>query len=324
MNRQIRRRTFGAWLTASTLAGPVLAQGYPTKAVTLIVPFAPGGSSDSIARALAVDLAPRLGQPVIVENRPGAGGTLAAAYVARANPDGHTLLFVTASHSSAKALYPGISYDPEKSFEAIVGLAAYPVAILVKPDSRYQTLADLVADLRARPGKLNSGNPGTATVPGLSASLFRNHFKLDFTNVTYKGSSPTLVSAMSGETDFVFTESGSIVPLVKGGKLRVLAVMDAARLPALPQAPSVDETEMKGFHTAAWLGMLAPKGTAADLVARLNREIVAIVSTPAWKERFESTGGAGIFGSPEKFSEMLASETQRWTRTITDLGIKAE
>lgn len=318
------RRGFmaGAMAMMSTLS--YAQHAYPGKPIRLVVPFAPGGVADTVARWVSVELGSALAQPVIVENRTGASGTLAATYVARAEPDGYTLLLIAASHASSKALYPSVPYDPVESFTAIAGLAAYPVVLLVKPDSPYRTLRDLMDALKARPGKLNNANPGPSTVPGLAAELFRAESGLSFTSVAYKGSAPALTAVMSGEVDFAFNEMGSALSLVKSGRLRALAVMQKGRLSAFPDVPSIDEARGPHLYASAWLGMLAPRQTPALVVQRLSTAIGRIMASPGMTARIQAMGGTSLDAQPDAFATFLADETQRWTATIHKLGLKAE
>lgn len=311
-------------VTASSAAFSQAAPTFPSKPVRLVVPFAPGGVADTMARLVAAQLGPRLGEPIVVENRTGAGGTLAATYVARADPDGYVLLLVAAGHAGSKALYPSVPYDPVASFDAVSGIAAYPVVLLVRPDAPYRNVEGLIEDIRLKAGKLNNANPGPSTVPGLSAALFRQRFGLDFASIPYRGSNPALIALMGGETEFSFNETGSSVELIRAGKVRALAVLQKDRLAALPQVPSIDESPMSGFYASAWLGVLAPRGTPATVVNRLNREIGQILGSQELQERLRIMGGVALGGSPQKFAAMLAEETERWSSAITRLGLKAE
>jgi len=324
--RPIRAAVATVVCAAAALAAPnVHAQAYPSKTVSLIVPFAAGGPADVVARLLGQKIAPELGQPVIVENRPGAGGTIAAAAVAKAPPDGHTILFVTAGHAGAAALYPSLPFDPVKDFAPVVGIAATPIVVVVNAASKYRTLSDLIADARARPGKLNfAGGGGGATVTNLAAEVFRSEMKLDVTNVPYKGSAPALVALIAGEIDYSFDNLSAVLGQIKAGKLRALAVTTRNRSSALPDVPTIAEGVLPGFEASTWFGILAPKGTPPVVVERLNRDFNAALRAPDTQARLKELGADPTGGSPAEFGSFLAAETTRWGGVIRKLGLKAE
>lgn len=324
--KSIRRAVAVAtWVAGAVVAPNAHPQAYPSKPVHLIVPFAAGGPADIVARLLGQRIAPDLGQPVVVENRPGAGGTIAAAAVAKAPPDGYTILFVTAGHAGTAALYPSLPFDPVKDFAPVVGVAASPIVIVVNANSKYRTLSDLVADARARPGKLNfAGGGGGATVTNLAAEVFKSDMKLDVSNIPYKGSAPALVALIAGEIDYSVDNLSAVLPQIKAGKLRALAVTTRKRSSALPEVPTVGENVMPGFEAATWFGILAPKGTPPAVVDRLNREFNAALKNPDIQGRLKELGADPLGGSPAEFGSFLAAETARWGGVIRKLGLKAE
>lgn len=323
----IRRKFLGAaCLTlglALSLPGVATAQAYPTKPVTMVVPFAAGGAADILARLLAQNL--QLGQPVIVDAKPGAGSTIGATLVAKAPADGHTLLFVTAGHAGTGALYPKLSYDPVTDFAPVIGLAASPVVIAVKADSPYKTMQDFVAAARQRPGKLNcAGGGGGATVTNLAFEMLKAELKLDITAVPYKGSAPAITALLGGEIDCDSDAIASLLPQIKAGKLRALAVTTKKRSSLLPDVPTVAETVLPSMDAAAWYGVIAPKGTPPAVLERLERELSAQMRNPQVLERFKELGADPINMRANEFGTFMASETRRWGGLIQKLGIKAD
>jgi tripartite-type tricarboxylate transporter receptor subunit TctC len=307
------------------LPADALAQAYPAKPVKLVVGFSPGGPADVLARITAQKLNEALKQPVIVENRPGAGGTIGAAAVAASPADGYTLLFVTSGHAGSAALYPKLPYDPVKGFAPVIALAATPVVVVTNGSAPYKTLQDLVAAARAKPGKLNYGaGGGGATLTSLAAEVFRSQTKIDVVQVNYKGTGPALTALMGGEIDFAFDTVSGAIGQVKSGKLRALAVTSKKRSSALPDVPTVGETVLPGFEVIGWFGILAPAGTPAAIVAQLNRTLEAVLQTQEVRNRFKDLGTEPLGGSPAEFGKLIETETARWGEVIRRLGIKAE
>ena len=301
------------------------AQTYPAKPVSLVVGFAPGGSADSLARLLAQKLGSSLGQPVVVDNKPGAGGTIATAAVAASKPDGYTLLMVTSGHAGSAALYPKLSYDTLKSFEPVAKVGASPVVIVAPASAPYKQLKDVIDAARKSPGKLNyAAGGGGATTTSLAAEFLKNEAKIDMVMVPYKGSGPALTALLSGEVDLGFDIPSSALPHIKAGKLRPLAVTTKTRSSVLPDVPTVAEQGMAGFEVTGWFGVLAPAGTPAEVIARLNKEINAVLSDPETKNKLQGIGVEATPGSPADFGKLIASETQRYGDAIRKLGIKAE
>jgi tripartite-type tricarboxylate transporter receptor subunit TctC len=317
-----------ALAAAAALAQPATeahAQTYPSKHVRLVVGFAPGGPADVIARIVGQKLAESLKQPVVVENRPGAGGTIGAAAVASSPPDGYTILFVTSGHAGSAALYSKLPYDSIKSFAPVVALVQTPVVVVVNSASQYRSIKDLVGAARATPGKLNYGaGGGGATLTNLAAEALRSGAKLDVVAVPYKGSGPALTALMGGEIDFAFDTVSGAIGQVKSGKLRALAVTSKQRSSALPDVPTVAETVLPGFEVIGWFGILAPAGTPAPIVDRLNRDLNAILQTPETKDRLKDLGTEPLGGTPAEFGKLVESETARWGEVIRKLGIKAD
>lgn len=303
--------------------GSALAQAYPTKPVTLVVPFAAGGPADVMARLLGQQL--QLGQPVVVDAKPGAGGTIGAATVAKAPADGHTVLFVTAGHAGTGALYPKLPYDPVTDFAPVIGLAAAPVVIAVKADSPYKSMQDLVNAARANPGKLNcAGGGGGATVTNLAFELIKSELKLQITAIPYKGSAPAITALLSGEIDCDSDAIAALLPQIKAGKLRALAVTTKRRSSVLPDVATVSETVLPDMDAAAWYGVLAPKGTPQAVVDRLHKEFSMAMRNPQVIDRFKDLGADPLGMDAKEFGGYLAAETRRWGGLIHKLGLKAD
>lgn len=312
----------------STLAlGSALAQQapYPNKPITLVVPFAAGGAADALARVLGQSISPKLGQPVVVDARAGAGGTIGAGVVARAPADGYTLLLVTAGHAGTGALYDKLPFHPVKDFAPVIGLATSPVVIAVNANSKFNTLQDLVNEARAHPGKLNcAGGGGGATVTNLAFELLKSELKLDITAVPYRGSGPAITALLGGEIDCDSDAIASLVPHVAAGKLRALAVTSSTRSASLPGVPTVAETVLPGFEGAAWYGVLAPKGTPQPVVDRLHKEFKAALADPQVQERLKALGAVPQGSGSAEFGTYVAAEAERWGGVIRKLGLKAD
>ncbi|MBN8754671.1 MULTISPECIES: tripartite tricarboxylate transporter substrate binding protein [Variovorax] len=313
----------GAALLAT--AGTAHAQAYPAKATTLVVGFAPGGSGDILARLVAQKLATSLAHPVIVDNRPGAGGTIANSFVAGAPADGYTLLFVTSGFPGSTALYPKLSYDTVKSFAPVAKVGASPVVMVAPANSPYRSLADVLAAARKAPGKLNyAAGGGGATTTSLAAEFLKSEAKVDMLMIPYKGSGPALTALMGNEVDLGFDIPSSALPLIRSGKLRALAVTTKARSPAMPEVPTVAETALPNFEVTGWFGILAPAGTPPEVVARLNKDVNAALAMPDVKERLQALGVEPAHGSPAEFGQLILSETKRYGDAIRRLGLKAD
>lgn len=312
--------TLGLAMSAASIS---YAQNFPTKPVTLVVPFAAGGAADAVARVLSQSV--HLKQPVIVDNKPGAAGTIAAAMVAKAPADGHTLLFVTAGHAGTRALYPKLTYDPVTDFTPLMGVSQSPIVIAVKADSPYRTIADLVSAAKAKPGKLNcAGGGGGATVTNLAFEQLKADLKLDIAAVPYKGSAPALTGLLSGEIDCDSDNVSALLPMISSGKVRALAVMSKTRATALPDVPTVAETVSPSMDASAWFGILAPKGTPPAVVSELQKQFSAALKEPQVKERLRAISAEPMELDGPAFGKLVASETTRWGGLIQKLGLKAD
>jgi tripartite-type tricarboxylate transporter receptor subunit TctC len=303
----------------------VLAQNYPTKPIKLVLGFSAGGSADALARMVSQKLSDSLGQSVVVENRTGASGTIAAASVARAPADGYTLLFITSGHAGNATLFQKLPYDTLKDFAPIMSVASVSNVVVVNSQSKYRKLSDLVADARAQPGKLNyAAAGGGATLPNLAADVFRNETGTDFQSIPYKGSGPALIALLGGEVDFAFDTVPGIHSHVKAGKLRALAVTTIKRSAALPDVPTIAEEVAPGFDVLGWFGMVAPAGTPRPVIDQINKTLAQILQTQEMRDRLMELGFEPMVGTPDGFGALIQSETARWGKVIRRLGLKVE
>jgi tripartite-type tricarboxylate transporter receptor subunit TctC len=311
-----------ACLCALLAATPAFAQTYPNRLVRIIVPFAAGGPTDVIARLLGQRLTERLGQPFIIENHPGAGGNIGMGMAARAAGDGYTLLFVSSSYVVNPSLYNKIPYDPDRDFVPITKAAAATHALLVHPSVPARSVKDLVALIRAEPGKYNIASPGAGTAPSLSIELFKQSFDLrELVVVPFAGGSPAIQSVVAGHTPLSFQAIPPATALVKEGKLHALAVTSRKRATALPDVPTLDELGIKDQEAETMQGVLAPAGTSAEIVNLLQREIAAILSVTEVKEKILALGFEPSGMSPAEFDGYVKAEIAKWRRVIEVSGI---
>lgn len=322
LRRALRRLAAGIGIALAALAS-AHAQHFPSKPVTVVVPFAAGGAADVVARVLAQSV--QLRQPVIIDNRPGAGGTVAAAAVAKAAPDGHTILFITAGHAGQRALYPKLAYDPVADFVPLMGISQSPIAIAVKADAPYRSIGDFVEAARRQPGKLNcAGGGGGATVTNLAFEQMKADLKLDIAAVPYKGSAPALTALLGGEIDCDSDNVSALLPMIQAGKVRVLAVMNKHRAGLLASVPTVAETVLPSMEASAWFGLLLPKGTPPAVAEELRRQFTTALGSAQVQERLKSIAAEPMAMDGPAFGKLLASETQRWGGVIQKLGLKAD
>lgn len=297
------------------------AQDYPNRVVRLIIPFPPGGSSDATARVLADALGKLWQQRVIVENKPGAGTTVGAAFVASSDPDGYTIYLNSVSHAIVPSLYDNLRYDPLKSFEPVSRIAQSPILLVVHPSSGIKTLEELLAAARAKPGQLNYGSPGVGASPHLAAEMMIAAAKIKVQHVPFNGAGP-LSNAMLGKVvDFGFTDIAAL-PLVKEGTLKALAVTSLERLPDIPDVPTLNETVQKGFEVLNWNSILAPAGTPREIVDFLNRSLVRILETPEVKRIFAAQGFQAVPSTPAELGELIASDIKKFKAVVDEAGIK--
>jgi len=301
------------------------AQQFPTKPVRIVAPFAAGSTIDIIGRIISPRLHEALGQPVIVENRPGAGGMIGVDYVAKSVPDGHTLVIGALGPLAMNpALYPKTPFDPVKDFAAVSLLATGPVVIAVHPSIPAHDIKELVEFARKRPGQLNFGSPGVGSSPHLTGELFKLITKTNIVHVPYKGNAEAITDLIGGQLSMVFTGVPPVVPLAKAGKVRLLATTGKERMANLPDVPTIKEAGITGADVLIWYGVVAPAGTPKDVIVRLNREIVKAMNTPDVRDKFAQQGVDPAASTPEEFAEFIRTEVARWGKVIRTAGIKLE
>jgi tripartite-type tricarboxylate transporter receptor subunit TctC len=315
-------------LAAGTAAVPTVsrfawAQTYPSRPVRLIVGFAPGGGNDIVARLMGQWLSEHLGQPFVIENRPGAGTNIATEAVVNAAPDGYTLLFVAPSAAINATLYEKLNFNFIRDIAPIAGIMRIPNVMVVNPSVPAQTVPEFIAYANANPGKVNVASPGIGTSVHLSGELFKMMTGVDMVHVAYKGSAPSLTDLLGGQVQVSFATMPASIEFIRTGRLRALAVTTATRSPALPEVPTVGEF-VPGYEVSTWYGICARRGTPAEVVDKLNREINAGLADPTMKARLADLGGITIAGSPDDFGRLIADETEKWGKVIRAANIKPE
>lgn len=301
--------------------GLSVAQNYPSKTVRLIVPFAAGGSTDVIARVLAPRLAETWGQQVIVDNRPGGNTTIGTEIVAKAAPDGHTLLITPAPFTVVPSVLKKLPYDPVKDFEPITLINTTPMGLVVHPGVPAKNVRELVALAKARPGKMNFASSGNGGVPHLSGELLNAMAGVKMMHVPYKGNAPALVDLVGGHVDMAFNGLTSVMPFIKSGRLRVLGVTSIGRTAALPEVPTLDEQGLKGFQAVAWNGITAPARTPKDVIAKIADSAVRIVKSPELAEQLKRDGSDPVGSSTAEFVTHLRDEVAKWKKVLERAGI---
>jgi tripartite-type tricarboxylate transporter receptor subunit TctC len=295
---------------------------YPDRIVRIVVPFAPGGGTDVIARTLAQEMAKDLGTTVIIENKPGAGTIIGTQAVATSEPDGYTLLMGTFSHAVNLSLNAKLPYDPHKDFAPVALIGRSFNFVVVNPQSAIKSIAELIAAAKADPDKLSYGTYGTGTSAHLAGELFKNMAKVNLTTVPYKGSAPAITDLIGGQIQVMFTTVASAAALIEGGQLRALAVTSAERSPAFPQLPTVAEAGVPGYAAESWYGLFAPAGTPADVIARLNKSAALAVQSEAFKKLGVNEGLVTVARPPEELDRYVRGEEERWRKVIQDAGIR--
>jgi len=315
----------GVLAGALAFAGAASAQDYPKQPIRLIVPFAPGGGNDTVARAIAQSAGASLGQPMVVDNRAGAGGILGAELAAKSAPDGYTLfLGGVGSHAVNPNLHARLPYDPVKDFAPITLIASAPSVLVVHPSLPARTLAEFTALAKASPGRINYASNGNGSSAQLAAVLYESMAGVRMVHVPYKGLAPALVDLLGGEVQAMFSSVVAIVPNIKAGRLRALAVTGKRRAAALPEVPTLDESGVPGYEAGSWYGILAPAGTPQAIVAKLREAIVHALARPEVRERLASEGAEVIGSTPEAFAAHITAELARMGKLIRDAGIRME
>jgi len=314
-----------AILVASLPEGPAFAQAYPSKPIRLIVPNAPGAASDVRARWIAERLTPGLGQPIVIENRAGAGGTIGTEAAAKSSPDGHTVVLVTqGTLALAPYIYARLGYDPTADFAPVTRLSMNPMLLAVNPQVPVNSVADLLRYARENPGQLNYGSPGSGTPPHMAGELFRSSAKIDVVHVPYTGGAAALMDLVGGRLAYTFENLALQLPQVKAGKIKAVAITSARRLASLPDIPTVAESGLPGYEYLAWMGISAPAKTPKEVVSRLNTEIAKILGTSEAREWLAAQGAEPGGDSAEEFAAFIKAEHARWGPIVRETGIKPD
>ncbi|MFH1075804.1 MAG: tripartite tricarboxylate transporter substrate binding protein [Pseudomonadota bacterium] len=308
----------GVFLLIGAMVGPLCAQSYPDKPIRLIIAFAAGGPADTLGRIIATKLSERLGQPIVPENRGGAGGNIAIGIATRTKPDGYTLLLVSQAMTMSCALYEKVGYDPIKDLDPIALVAGTPMSIVVRQDLPVKNLKELVEYAKANPGKLKNGSAGIGAVNHLTGEYFKSLAGVNIMHVPYKGTGPAMTAMMGGEIDMMVTGVTGPYPHVQSGKLRALALLSRDRVSFVPDIPTAKEGGMDNFVVSNWFGFLAPAGTPRDIINHLNKEIFAI---PDLKKILDKAKYELLGGTPEQFSEHLKEDLLRWEKVVKDAKI---
>lgn len=301
------------------------AQNYPARPIRMIIPFTAGSAADIIARAMDPALRERLGQPLVIDNRGGAGGNIAAEMTAKSTPDGYTLMMATiGTHAINLALYPKLPYHPQRDFTPVALVGESPNVLVIHPSVPAQSIRDLIALAKARPGQLNYGSSGAGTSVHLSAELFSSMTGVRMVHVPFKGATEALTALLGGQLDLMFASLSSSIPLIKAGRLRAFAVTGAQRSPSLPDMPTMAEAGLPGYAAAAWYGIVGPAALPPNTVNTLNSAAVAVLGTSDVKARLFSSGVEVRTGTPEEFARLIDSEIVKWAKVVKDSGAKAE
>jgi tripartite-type tricarboxylate transporter receptor subunit TctC len=327
MKEEVHMKRFAMCLliVGAVACVPAPAQSYPSKPIRLIVPSTPGSPPDVRARWLADKLVHAFGQPVVVDNKPGAAGSIGMAVAAKSVPDGYTLAFV---HQGVLAINPHLysrnGYDPIADFAPVTRLVVSPMLLAIHPEMAVRTVADLIRVAREKPGQLTFGSGGTGTPPHMAGELFKRMAKIDVMHVPYKGASPALVDLVAGRLSFTVDSVVIQLPHVRTGKIRALGVTSEKRIASLPDVPTVAESGLAGYEYWSWMGICAPTGTPGEIVGRLNRKIVELLGTPQAREWFAEQGGEPMGETPQQFAAFIKAEYARWGAVVREAGITVQ
>lgn len=312
-------------LLLACIAGIAQAQEWPSKPVRFVVPFPAGGATDIITRAIGQKLSENLRQPVLMDNKPGAGGAIGSEFVAKSAPDGYTLLMGTIStHSVGPVLNPKLPYKVERDFIAVSQVATSPAVLIVSPQLPVKDVRELIALAKAKPGQLNYASSGVGTIVHLSGEMFRGMAGIDIVHVPYKGVSLAIPDIMSGQVSMMFDNIITAMPHVKSGKVKGIAVVSPRRSSLAPELPTVAESGLPGYEVDPYFGVFVPAGTPREIVARLNRELNHVVRLPEMKEQLARYGAEAAGSTPEEFTQLIRAENVKWSKVIREAGVKAE
>ena len=316
----------GALLCLSVLASsPVHAQAWPSKPIRIIVPFAPGGPADLLPRLIGPKLTEAWSQPVVVENKPGAGGSIGMEMVAKSAPDGYTLVIgPTGNLVVNQHLFASLPYDPMKDLAPITLIATFSNVLVVHPDVPATTVSELVAMAKAKPGSLSYGSPGTGSQPHLGGEYLKQLAGIEIVHVPYNGTAPALRDLLGGQIQFMFSQTSAALPQIQAGKLRALGVASLKRAAQLPEVPTIAESGLPGFEAVSWYALMAPAGTPKDVVAKLHGEIAKVLQMPDIREKLAAQGGEPVGNTPEQLATLMRSESARYAEIVKRGNIKAE
>ncbi|WP_225984787.1 tripartite tricarboxylate transporter substrate binding protein [Noviherbaspirillum aerium] len=315
--------TLAAAAAASGIAVPSALAAYPEKLVRIIVPFAPGGGTDLIARILGSEMSKDLGQSVIIENKPGAGTIIGTDSVAKSAPDGYTLLLATFAHAVNPSLQPKLPYVTDKAFAPVILIGRSPNVLVVKPDSPYKSVQDIIVAAKAKPGGLTFASQGNGTSAHLAGELFKNLAKLDLTHVPYKGAGPALTDLIGGQVDMMFGTAAAVAPFLQSGKLRALGVTTTQRSQAMPNVPAIAESSVPGYAAESWYGLYAPVGTPPEIIAKLNAAAKKAILTETFRKQAKDEGVIIAAGEPAELDTYVRGEEIRWRKIIKENSITA-
>ena len=302
----------------------VLAQAYPNKPITIVVPFVAGGSTDVTARAIGQKLSTQLGQPIVVENKPGAGSTIGVAYVAKAPADGYTLLFTTISMAINASLRPKLTYDSIKDLQPIIQISSLPLVLVINPNLPPKTFQEFITYAKANAGKLNYASSGSGTSPHLAGEMFKTMTGISMTHIPYKGNAPVLNDLLAGQVDAHFGLVPGMLPYIKSGKLRALAVTTKTRVASLPDVPTIMELGYPNYEINSWQGLFAPANTPPDIITKLNDTTNRILSDPEFRAVLAKEGSDPVGGSASQFTTHVVNEVNKWAKVVKDSGAQAD
>ena len=320
--RTTRRAAMGAIaLAAATLSLGAAAQAYPTKPITIVVPFSAGGTTDILARLVGQYLTTELGQPVVVDNKAGAGGNIGGALAAKAPADGYTLFMGTVgTHAINAALYKKMPFDHVKDFAPLSRVANVPNLLVAHPSQPFKTVPEMIAYAKANPGKINFGSPGNGASPHLSGELFKSMAKVELTHIPYKGSAPAVSDLLGNQIAIMFDNMPSVIPHVRSGKLRAIAISTAKRSPELPDVPTIAEAGVPGYEAVSWFGLFAPAATPKPVLDKLSTALSKVLANPEVQKKISAQGGETVNETPAQFAAFIRSETTKWGKVVKESG----
>jgi len=322
---QIAFRLIAACAAMTAVSPAVIAaETWPARPIRMLIPFPPGGSNDIIGRMMGLHLGERLGKPVVIDNRAGAGGNLGIDIAAKSEPDGYTMLIISAAYAFAPSMYQKLPYDQVKSFIPVAKIGNGPNVLSVFPGLPVKTTKDLVAMAKAKPGQLNFASSGVGSSVHLASELFKSMAAIDIVHIPFKGGFPAMVDVMSGNSQIVIGTVVQALPQIKSGKLRALGVATKKRVAALPDIPTIDESGVPGYEAANWWGLMFPAGTSRAIVDRIDKELISILQLPDVTKRFAADGAEPDHMSGPEFAKYIANETAKWTRVVKQAGIKPQ